>query len=640
MIFGGGGRGGLERRVADGIATLPSWQVFVGSRWVCPFCLTVVKPASKEKAELIEAAVNHLDECQSFRGGEGIERPLKELTRFAAYRRLRKQCKQSIMRSPAWQLLDVSRRWVCPYCAAATHVTVPTSSRMTDETLSAIVDHVEVCPRYEGGRGRELPLSQLKDALRSANQVNQLAENVRQKLEGDPAWRRRDASNRWICPYCSQSQPAIDLSSRVVMFEQAPRQIAAHLRTCAPYLEGAAPQPYEGASSRSGGFQVVAEDAELDELDRRPPPLPSAGGPSARTQARASAGWDDADVPLLPLDELPLAPVSETGPVASETGRWGRDGDLALRGAEPPGRRKTLAELESSGEFLLIDDPEVRDLTRKDQRGELDSWREEIERSLANVRSSSSSRLSALRSLEEPPSDVQPQALDLSGFGLELGRLERATNPARGDFVDALELGRGRMALVAGSVTGDEAETPLLAELARRRIAERAGPDMDPGALLRAVNQEIFADLDGRSFVAVCYALVDLGSRRVMISRAGGPEPLVMHPREGLRVVDCDGMVMGVAQGPAFESHLDVKSLQLGDEDLLVLYANGVLEARGAGGKQLGLPRVQELVRRYGTHEVAYLVDKFQESFELHVNGGYGGGEAFLVALKRHNGSL
>ena len=203
------------------------------------------------------------------------------------------------------------------------------------------------------------------------------------------------------------------------------------------------------------------------------------------------------------------------------------------------------------------------------------------------------------------------------------------------NFAAVLPLGRGRLALVAGSVSGDVGEAPMLAKLTLQRISEGAGPDTDPAALLKRVNRQIFKDLDGRSFVAVCFALVDLATARLRLARAGGPEPLVVQPGQGLRVVDCEGMVMGVDQGQAFEGHLSSQSLALGPDSLLVIYANGVLEARGREGRELGLERVQELVERYGTHEVAYFSDKFREYYDLHVQGTLQARPARLVALKR-----
>jgi len=151
MALFSGGRGGLQKRVAESLQALPSWQITVGSRWVCPFCLLLVKVRDQTR---LAAAVDHLDECASFAAGQGVERPLKELKRFAAYRRLRRHVKHSLLRKPTWQLINVTRQWVCPYCASATSIRIPTSSRMDDETLSALVDHVESCPDYARGKGK------------------------------------------------------------------------------------------------------------------------------------------------------------------------------------------------------------------------------------------------------------------------------------------------------------------------------------------------------------------------------------------------------------------------------------------------------------------------------------------------------
>lgn len=627
-LFGrGSGRSEIRAQVARSVQTLPAWQIRVKSRWVCPFCTTMIKVA--DIGQLVDLATNHLDEvCAAFQGGKGVERPLADLRGFAEYQVLRRDVRQRLVKAPSWQLLDVGRQWVCPYCAVPTGVAIPPTSRMDSDTLSGIVDHVESCLDYDRGRGRERDLSELKTALRGNNKRRQLAGEVRSKLEGDPVWRRKDPRGRWICPYCRETQTEIDLSSTFVMFEDAPDRIARHLLGCAPYRDGEAPAPLGTASrqsmeqygSQSGGLLFLSDDE-----DETLPPHLSANEArdhwsAAREERQDRApGWDR---PFEEDDE----PLSMTDP------------DPAPRTPPPSGPRskRTLRELESSGEFLLIDDAlpraEVSPSGRiaPGQGEEVDAWREEIERSLATVRGTGSAF-----GISEPESPKDSDLPDLGAHGLELGRLRLAATPARGDFAEVLELGQGRVALFVGGVTGEDADVPLIASLAVRLIQEMSGPRRDPADVLQRVNQAIHPDLDGRSFVAVSYALVDVKGSQVRLARAGTSPPLILRPKQAAAPLDIEGMVMGIDAGSLFSNSLEVRTLSLAPDDLLILYSNGLIEGRGGAREELGFSRLTGLVERYGRHEVEYFTDKFQEQYVTFLGGSPQTQDACLLGLKR-----
>ncbi len=91
---------------------------------------------------------------------------------------------------------------------------------------------------------------------------------------------------------------------------------------------------------------------------------------------------------------------------------------------------------------------------------------------------------------------------------------------------------------------------------------------------------------------------------------------------------------MGIDKGPLFDSSLEVRSVELHPGDLIVLFTKGVIEGRGAAREEFGIYRMHQLIERYGTHEVAYFTDKFQEYFNLHVQRRRDT-DACVIALRR-----
>ncbi|RMG15647.1 MAG: hypothetical protein D6731_07790 [Planctomycetota bacterium] len=636
-IFGARARGRLRKRVERDLSGRPGWRLVVQGKWICPFCVSLAAKA-RDGVPRIEEVLDHLEECPPFAGGEGEERPLQELKRFQEAREVRRRVKAQLVSNPSWQLIDFSQRWYCPYCGDPTSVTVPRDRKMTEESLQAIVGHVQGCYAYDRGRGKEKPFSHLKAVVRYQNQAKKLAENVRRKLEGDPAWRRKDDQGCWICPYCQEPQAHIDLSSTLLMFENAPGLIAKHLSgACPQFRSGAAPAPLQ------------------------PPRSDPAQGALPESRARGEESGVLRDEELRPSDD-PLGSArwgQVKDPRSTPSGRyrstlWGKDGAAAgLRGSGGAGT--TLRQLEESGEFTLIADSELGSLrtaggeerdarpSSEERARRVEDWRREIEQQLASVRSgvldrSGEHELNASRSGDEDTPDAELAAqLDLARRGLELRRIELCGRPPGADFLDVLDLGQGRMAVVAGSVVSEDAEAPLVAAMTRSLIRGNASPKACPSKVLCRTNAQLFAELDGRSLVQVLYALFDLDSHRARLARAGLNAPLLVNPDRGPEplVLDSEGMVMGIDRGPIFDGSLEVRGLHLEPGDLLVVFTRGVVEARGGAREEFGIYRMHRLAQRYGTHEVAYFVDKFNENFAQHVQQQRAGLQGCVLALRR-----
>lgn len=677
-MFGNRGQARARKRVQEGLATSSAWQVLVGGRgWVCPFCAQAALDALPDRTEArVDAVLEHLEgPCTAWKGGEGAERPLAELKKAAGLRELRRRTKTELVQNPAWQLIDATRQWYCPYCGEGTAVLVSADKRMTEDVLMAIVGHVDGCYAHRHGQ-TEKPLAHLKAIVKYSNQSRRLAENVRKKLEGDPAWRRKDARSRWVCPYCLQAQEHVDLSSNLLMFENAPRLIAKHLAAaCAEFKAGAQPKPLEapertptlvlgpseplGLAGRPSGRTPKLTPEPRDAIpDTDPAGVATRKRDPARAEAppRGRSGRLTALDPVraepsssgklpLPFDsgKLPTLP-SDTGRVEKSADAWGRDGLLA-----GPAKGTTLRDLESSGELLLIDDPDVRKLTARAPEAErpLDrpadrasasetgsgvratgrrpasEWRREIEQELARVKS-----LAPAASGEHmPPLDVGSEeelrslsrTLRLAERRIEVRRLLLPATPPRGDFIDLRDLGGDQLGIVAGGVLGDEPEGPLVAAMARNLARQALVRDADPGEVLRRTNTELFPDLDGRVYVALLCGIIDLQRLSLTVARAGMSAPLLVNPaRPGqFGVMQTEGMIMGLDRGPIFDSTLETRTFELARGDQLVLFTNGLAEARGPSREEFGIERMHHLARRYGAHEVDYFIDKFREYFDL-----------------------
>ncbi len=170
--------------------------------------------------------------------------------------------------------------------------------------------------------------------------------------------------------------------------------------------------------------------------------------------------------------------------------------------------------------------------------------------------------------------------------GLEVG----------GDFYDVFAVVDDGWGLIAGDVTGKGPEAASLTSLARNVIRTAAMRVGDPREVLGVLNQEILRQTDGNRLITVVYADAmpykgGPGRIAVRFACAGHPPPLILRGGE-VESFSPSGMILGAVPKPRISSYDAI----LSRGDAVVLYTDGVLEARSPTGEFFGEERFRKLI--------------------------------------------
>ncbi|MFO0827182.1 MAG: PP2C family protein-serine/threonine phosphatase [Phycisphaerales bacterium] len=117
-----------------------------------------------------------------------------------------------------------------------------------------------------------------------------------------------------------------------------------------------------------------------------------------------------------------------------------------------------------------------------------------------------------------------------------------------------------------------------------------------PGRVLDALNDYLFAKRIESSFVTAFLGVFDPATRRLHYARAGHNPPLV-RSGDGERRVrlleDVGDIPLGIAPGLRYEE----ATTTLAPGETLVLYTDGITEAREPSGEMFGIERIEESLR-------------------------------------------
>lgn len=180
--------------------------------------------------------------------------------------------------------------------------------------------------------------------------------------------------------------------------------------------------------------------------------------------------------------------------------------------------------------------------------------------------------------------------------GVELAALYHAGGEGAevgGDFYDVFPTGNDGWAAVIGDVCGKGAEAAALTALARHTIRAANVDLRKPRRILAFLNQIVMQGEHSERFITVAYCRMrtEADCIRVTLGRAGHPPPLVLRSDGTVTPAGRPGTLIGVTAEPSLTDQM----LKICPGDAMILYTDGIIEARGSQGR-FGQTRLEAIL--------------------------------------------
>src|SRR3954452_15773929 len=177
--------------------------------------------------------------------------------------------------------------------------------------------------------------------------------------------------------------------------------------------------------------------------------------------------------------------------------------------------------------------------------------------------------------------------------GYEVGHVyEAGTGLMAGDFYDFFPVGPRRLAAVIGDVSGHGIEPSITAFQVKYLLRVFLRQYRDPAEALEELNAVISAQTRNEEFVSLCLVVFDQAAGTLRYASAGHPPAWLWHDGE-VRPLRSTGPLLTLNPKASYGS----REVALDPGDLLVLYTDGLAEAR-AGGQLFGEERIAAHIRR------------------------------------------
>jgi len=179
--------------------------------------------------------------------------------------------------------------------------------------------------------------------------------------------------------------------------------------------------------------------------------------------------------------------------------------------------------------------------------------------------------------------------------GLDISGGFRAADGVGGDYYGYAAMADGSLGIAIADVSGHGVGAALYMAIAKGALESEARDTLSAGDVLGRVNEVLASDFSATDmFATLVFARFLPDARRIVWSNAGHNPPLLLRPDGSVVWLKPCGPALGIVAGARWR---DVDQ-RFAEGDILLLYTDGVVEARDASREFFGVDRLIEAARR------------------------------------------
>ena len=267
--------------------------------------------------------------------------------------------------------------------------------------------------------------------------------------------------------------------------------------------------------------------------------------------------------------------------------------------------------------------------------------RKRLEDELAERRHALEQDLRMARELQQAflpqslPHFAPEQAPD--AMGLRVYHRYTPTFAVGGDFFEVLPISDKSLGIFVSDVVGHGLQAALVTAVLRTLIEELKEEAGDAEGLLQNVNDRLHRILRQTTtpvYATAFYLKLDMDAKLGSFSNAGHPPQLHLRRKLGeiVRLFDVSkaGPILGCEEDAAFPAH----GFQIDDDDVFLLFTDGIIEVPDAEGEPFGLARLEAAVKEMIDAPPPKLIDHIINAASQHAGAAVFPDDVCIVAVE------
>jgi serine phosphatase RsbU (regulator of sigma subunit)/anti-sigma regulatory factor (Ser/Thr protein kinase)/tetratricopeptide (TPR) repeat protein len=224
---------------------------------------------------------------------------------------------------------------------------------------------------------------------------------------------------------------------------------------------------------------------------------------------------------------------------------------------------------------------------------------------------------------------------DLEGY--EIASYYEAAREVGGDYFDFVEVDKDTLGIAVADVSGKGVPGSLVMTMIRTALRTEARGLKDAAEVLSRVNDFVIGDMKKGMFVTVFYVIIDSKRRRLTYASAGH-NPMILYRASTKKTyyLNPRGFPIGIQlhEKDLFKKSIESDTIQLAEDDILLIYTDGITEAMNDKRELFGEERLLKIFRDCGHLRVKPFVEQIKEDILSFTEGFPQSDDITLVAIR------
>ncbi len=174
-----------------------------------------------------------------------------------------------------------------------------------------------------------------------------------------------------------------------------------------------------------------------------------------------------------------------------------------------------------------------------------------------------------------------------------------AAKEVGGDFYDFLQLSKSRIAIIIGDVSGKGISAAFHMAQMKGIFHGLMQQDMAPSEFMKQANSALSRCLERTSFITSALYIIDYSMKGFMFARAGHCHTLYYNAMmDDVFYFQTDGMGLGIIRDKSYANHVREMYYDYNPSDVMVIYTDGIVEARNAANEEYGEDRLKYMLQQ------------------------------------------
>lgn len=179
----------------------------------------------------------------------------------------------------------------------------------------------------------------------------------------------------------------------------------------------------------------------------------------------------------------------------------------------------------------------------------------------------------------------------------EIAAFSESADEVGGDYYDTLRINEELVSIIIADVSGKGTTAAFHMSQMKGIFHSLGQKDIEPDEFMKQANQALVYCLERGSFISATYFIINTRTKMIRYARAGHcPVLYYCASKHSFEYFKDKGVALGMVRNRSYANFIQAYEFGYAPGDLMVLYTDGITEAKDGKGEEFGYDRLKEAV--------------------------------------------